>query len=70
MSIPIRLGKSRYTSDDLYVRKGFMNNKSAIRKKINTTPAVESKTRDRDCRFSKHDTRFFAIKSQSVCARL
>ena len=38
MSIPIRLGKSRYTSDDLYVRKGFMNNKSAIRKKINTTP--------------------------------
>ena len=38
MSIPIQLGKSRYTSDDLYVRKGFMNNKSAIRKKINTTP--------------------------------
>ena len=36
--IPVRLGKSRYTSDDLYVRKGFMNNKSAIRKKINTTP--------------------------------
>ena len=38
MSIPIRLGKSRYTSDDLYVRKGFMNNKSAIKQKINTTP--------------------------------
>lgn len=36
--IPIRLRKSNFTSDDLYIRKGFMNNKSAIKQKINTTP--------------------------------